>query len=66
MSRDFSVGCKVVLTESMQRICTEPEKYKSGVVTRIGSWGVVDVQWNGIDRPIGMRADEIVEARDGE
>ncbi len=59
MRNDFSVGDKVVLTESMKRTCDEPEKYESGVVTCVGSWGVVDVQWNGFDRPIGMLAYEI-------
>lgn len=63
MSRDFSVGCKVVLTESMRRACVEPEKYETGTVTRVGAWNVYDVQWNGFDRPISMRADEITEAR---
>ena len=59
------MGCKVVLTDSMRRACVEPEKYKSGVVTRIGTWGIIDVQWNGFNRPISMRADEVTEARDG-
>lgn len=62
MSKGFSVGCKVALTESMRRACAEPERYKIGIVTRVGAWGIYDVQWNGVDRPISMRADEITEA----
>ena len=58
----FSIGDKVVLTKSMQAASVEPEKYISGTVTRIGSWNIVDVQWNGFDRPISMRADEILPA----
>lgn len=59
MSKSFSVGDEVVLTESSRRVCVSPEKYERGVVVRAGSWDVYDVQWNGISRPIGMRSDEI-------
>ena len=58
----FTIGDKVVLTESYRAVNVEPEKYLSGTVTRIGSWNIVDVQWNGFDRPISMRADEILPA----
>lgn len=58
---NFSVGDKVVLIVDMKRAALEPEKYESGIVTHIGSWGIVDVRWNGFDRPISMRNDEITE-----
>lgn len=57
--REFKVGDNVVLTEAMRRAAYHPEKYKSGVVTGVGSWGIIYVAWNGIDRPIGVRSDEI-------
>jgi hypothetical protein len=57
----MTVGSKVTLTDPLRMVCAYPEKYQTGTVTSIGSWGIVDVQWNGIDRPIGMRADEIRE-----
>lgn len=62
MYNSFSVGDKVTLTESTRRVSVEPEKYEIGVVTRVGSWNIYDVQWNGFDRPIGMRGDEIQRA----
>ena len=59
MRENFYVGDKVRLTKNMKRVARHPEQYESGVVTRIGSWGIVDVQWNGIDHPIEVRFDEI-------
>lgn len=63
MKKDYCVGDKVTLTPSLRRVCTEPERYRSGVIVRVGSWNIYDVQWNGIDRPIGMRGDEIQEEK---
>ena len=60
--RDFAVGDKVVLTGTMRAVAVEPEKYVSGTVTRVGTWNIVDVIWNGFDRPIMMRADELLPA----
>lgn len=59
--RSFQVGDTVHLTPSMRRAALDlyPERYQIGTITRIGSWGIVDVKWNGINRPIGMRSDEI-------
>ncbi len=59
MYKSFSVGDKVTLTESARRQNVAPEKYQIGVITAVGSWNIDDVKWNGIDRPIGMRGDEI-------
>lgn len=57
----FALGDVVTLTPSVKAVCVEPEKYKRGVVTDAsGIWNIYDVQWNGIDHPIGMRADEIM------
>lgn len=55
----MNIGDKVTLTPAMRRVATEPEKYEVGSIVRLGSWGIVDVLWNGIDHPIGMRSDEI-------
>lgn len=55
----MNIGDKVTLTPAMRRAATEPEKYEVGTIVRLGSWGIVDVLWNGIDHPIGMRNDEI-------
>lgn len=55
----MNIGDKVTLTPVMRRAATEPEKYEVGTIVRLGSWGIVDVLWNGIDHPIGMRSDEI-------
>ena len=60
--KNIVVGCNVKLTDSMQLHCAEPEKYVIGTVTKIGSWGVVNVKWNGIGHPIEMREDEITNA----
>lgn len=59
MRRTFSVGDLVELTASCKAQCSEPERYSVGLVTGTGSWGIVDVRWNGIDHAIGMRSDEI-------
>lgn len=56
----FSVGDKVTLTVGMRQVALAPEKYESGIVERIGSWGVVDVRWNGFDHSISMKNNEIV------
>lgn len=55
----YQIGDKVTLTPSMKRAALEPEKYESGTVVRVGSWNTVDVLWNGFDRPITVRSDEI-------
>lgn len=56
----FSNGDVVTLTPRVKAVCVEPEKYERGVVTDdSGIWNIYDVKWNGIDHPIGMRADEI-------
>ena len=55
----MNIGDKVTLTPVMRRAATEPEKYEVGTIVRLGSWGIVDVLWNGIDHHIGMRSDEI-------
>ena len=60
--KNFKVGDRVVLTPPMRACAIHPELYQSGVVTRVGSWSVVDVQWNGLDHPIGMCEDELMEA----
>ena len=62
MKDRFAVGDKVTLTESMRKAATEPYRYRLGTVTRIGSWNVYDVKWNGLPHPIGMRGDEITPA----
>lgn len=59
MRHDFQIGDKVELTPAMKRAATRPERYQRGTVVRIGSWGTVDVQWNGIERPITVRSDEL-------
>lgn len=56
---DFKIGDKVGLTPAMKRAAIHPEKYLHGTVVGIGSWGTVDVQWNGIGKPITVRSDEI-------
>ena len=57
----FCKGDVVTLTPGVKAVCVEPDKYKRGVVTDAsGIWNIYDVQWNGIDHPIGMRADEIM------
>ena len=56
----FSNGDVVTLMPRVKAVCVEPEKYERGIVTDDrGYWGVYDVKWNGVDHPIGMRADEI-------
>jgi len=55
----MSIGDKVTLAPAMRHAATEPEKYEVGTIVRLGSWGIVDVLWNGINHPIGMRSDEI-------
>lgn len=63
MRKNFDIGDTVTLTAEMQEVARDaaakPEMYESGTVTRIGSWGIVDVLWKGIDHPISMRSDEI-------
>lgn len=61
MNKEFAIGDMVELNTLLQRSCTEPERYKVGVITRVGAWNIYDVKWNGVDRPIGMRGDEIQE-----
>lgn len=56
----FEVGDVVRLTETCRKVCAEPERYLRGTVTETeGAWRICRVQWNGIDRPIAMRSDEI-------
>lgn len=62
MQGKFKPGDKVTLTESMRRISTDPEKFRTGEVVRVGFWNIYDIQWNGVPHPIGMRGDEIVRA----
>lgn len=63
----FATGDVVELSQSAKAVNVRPEFYERGVVTNaIGSWGIYDVKWNGIDHPIGMRADEIVLVKDGD
>lgn len=57
--KNFSAGNKVTLTPRMKRSVCNPEKYETGEVIRAGSYGVVDVLWNGLNKPIGMRSDEL-------
>lgn len=59
---NFKVGDQVELTQTMKRAAIHPEKYQHGIVVRVGSWGTVDVQWNGIENPITVRSDEIAHA----
>lgn len=59
MYNNFFVGQKVTLTESMRRVSIDPSNTHFGVIVRVGSWNIYDVQWNGIDHPIGMRGDEL-------
>ncbi len=60
--KDIIIGCNVKLTNSMYLHCADPEKYATGVVTKIGYYGIVYVKWNGIGHPVGMRDDEITNA----
>lgn len=56
----FSNGDVVRLAPGVKAVCVEPEKYERGVVTDdAGSWNIYEVKWNGIDRSICMRSDEI-------
>ncbi len=55
----MNIGDKVTLTPAMKRAAEEPEKYEVGIIVELGSGGIVDVLWNGIDHPIGVRSDEI-------
>jgi len=62
MNKSFSVGDTVRLTENMCRACASPDRYERmqiGTVTRVGSYNVYDVLWNGYVNPVGMRGDEI-------
>lgn len=62
----FALGDAVRLTPTVKAVCLEPKKYELGIVTDdSGSWNIYSVKWNGIDHPIGMRADEIVLVKDG-
>lgn len=71
---DFVIGDKVVLADSellsaMNSIDSRytylrPGSYQIGEVVRVGAWGIVDVQWNRLARPISMRSDEIVKERE--
>ena len=56
----FQIGDKVQLTPRMRRAAADlfPGRCETGTVTRIGSWGVVDVQWSETGRPVSMRSDE--------
>ena len=54
-----AVGDKVTLTDILMNAVAHPEKYQVGEVTEIGTHSVVSVKWNGINRPIDMREDEL-------
>lgn len=56
----MNIGDKVTLAPAMKCVATMPEKYEVGIIVRPGAWNIVDVLWNGIDHPIGMRSDEII------
>ena len=56
---NFNIGDKVELTPHMKLLVFQPEKYEIGEVVNVGSWGIVDVLWNGLNNPIGMRSDEL-------
>lgn len=60
MKHSFSVGDRVTLSASMRSACGNDERYAYGIVTRIGSWDIVDVRFCGISQDIGVRSDEIV------
>lgn len=62
MGKTFNVGDMVQLTDAMRRADVAAEKHGIGTVVRVGSWGVVDVQWEGCDHPISMKSDEIEHA----
>ena len=62
----FSVGSTVALSESVRRVCTNSEKFQTGTVMKIHSWGVVEVQWNGTEHPILMREDELKQIDRGD
>lgn len=59
MRKTFHIGDLVELTSSCKAQCNEPEKFETGLVTGIGSWGIVNVRWNGISKAISMKSDEI-------
>lgn len=62
----FSLGDVVELTPSAKVANVEPGKYERGVVVDpSGVWNIYGVKWNGIDHPIGMRADEICLKKEG-
>lgn len=64
---NFMAGDVVELAPSVKAVAVEPWKYERGVVTNaLGSWGIYDVKWNGIDHPIGMRSDEIMLKKEDE
>ena len=60
MNKVFAVGSKVTLNKSMQRSCVNPDKYRTGVVTQVHSWNIYGVQFSGIDHPISIRGDELI------
>ena len=59
MHKNFAVGDIVTLTDSMRKACGNDERYKTGIVTRIGYWNIVDVKFCGISQDIGMLTDEL-------
>lgn len=59
MRKTFCIGDMVELTASCKAQCSNPGKYEFGVVTSVGTRGVVYVRWNGIDHTIGMKDSEI-------
>lgn len=61
----YQIGDRVTLTPAMKRAAIEPERYESGTIVGVGSWNTVDVLWNGIDHPITIRSDEVVESVKG-
>lgn len=65
----MKVGDKVRLTPQMMEATrlgsSNPSVYEGeGTITRIGSWGIVDVLWDKIGRPISIRSDEIEVVKD--
>lgn len=59
MYNNLGVGTRVTLTSNMKRAVTHLEKYEIGSIVALGSWGIVKVFWDGFDRAIDMRSDEL-------
>lgn len=55
----MKIGDKVTLEPGCKKAQIEPERYEIGTVAYIGSWKCVGVKWNGFDKVIIMRQDEL-------